>query len=52
VVENVKKLIAELGPGGRFILSPVHSLSSIPAHKLSVMVDAVDCYGSYPIAVP
>ena len=51
VVDSVKKLIAELGPGGRFIISPVHSLSSIPAHKLTVMVDAVARYGSYPIAV-
>jgi len=51
VVEKVKQLIAGLGPGGRFILSPVHSLSGIPAHKLTVMVDAVERYGSYPIAV-
>ncbi len=51
VVEGVKKLIAELGPGGRFIISPVHSLSGVPAHKLAVMVEAVNRYGSYPIAV-
>ncbi len=51
VVDEVKKLIRELGPGGRFIISPVHSLSSIPAHKLRVMVDAVHKYGSYPISI-
>jgi uroporphyrinogen decarboxylase len=51
VVDMVKKLIRELGPGGRFIISPVHSLSSIPAHKLRVMVDAVHKYGSYPISI-
>lgn len=51
VVDEVKKLIRELGPGGRFIISPVHSLSSIPAHKLKVMVDAAHKYGSYPISI-
>ena len=51
VVEEVRKLIKELGPGGRFIISPVHSLSSIPAHKLKVMVDAAKHYGNYPISI-
>jgi uroporphyrinogen decarboxylase len=51
VVDEVKRLIRELGPGGRFIIAPVHSLSTIPAHKLRVMVDAVDRYGAYPISV-
>ncbi|MCX5850452.1 MAG: hypothetical protein NT072_00105 [Deltaproteobacteria bacterium] len=51
VVDMVKKLIRELGPDGRFIISPVHSLSSIPAHKLRVMVDAAHKYGSYPISI-
>jgi hypothetical protein len=51
VVDMVKKLIRELGPGGRFIISPVHSMSSIPAHKLRVMLDAAHKYGSYPISI-
>jgi uroporphyrinogen decarboxylase len=51
VDNEVKTLIRELGPGGRFIIAPVHSLSSIPAHKLKVMVDAVARYGAYPISV-
>jgi len=46
---EVRKLIAGLGPGGRFIIAPVHSLSTIPARKLEVMVDAVRRYGAYPI---
>jgi hypothetical protein len=51
-VENeVKRLITELGPGGRFIIAPVHSLSSIPARKLEVMVDTVSRYGAYPISL-
>ncbi len=51
VEEEVKRLIAELGPGGRFIIAPVHSLSTIPAHKLRIMVDAVKQYGAYPISL-
>jgi uroporphyrinogen decarboxylase len=51
VVDMVKKLIRELGPGGRFIIAPVHSLSSIPARKLEVMVNAVNRYGAYPLSL-
>jgi uroporphyrinogen-III decarboxylase len=47
IVEKVKNLVRDLGPGGRFILSPVHSADSIPAHKLQVMLDAVKKYGAY-----
>jgi len=49
IVEEVKKVIRELGPGGRFMISPVHSMSSIPADKLRVMLDAAKEYGKYPI---
>ncbi len=52
VVEEVRRLMAGLGPGGRFIISPVHSLSTIPAHKLSVMLEAAHLYGTYPISTP
>jgi hypothetical protein len=48
-VAEVEKLIRKLGPGGRFIIGPVHSMSSIPADKLRVMLDAVEQYGKYPI---
>lgn len=51
VEAEVKRLISELGPGGRFIIAPVHSLSSIPARKLEVMVKAVNRYGAYPIPI-
>jgi uroporphyrinogen-III decarboxylase len=50
VKEEVKKLMAALGPGGRFILAPVHSLSSIPADKLKVMINAALAHGWYPIS--
>jgi uroporphyrinogen decarboxylase len=51
IVDEVKKLIKALGPGGRFMIGPVHSMSSIPADKLRVMLDAIKKYGKYPISV-
>jgi uroporphyrinogen decarboxylase-like protein len=51
IVEEVKKLIKALGPGGRFIIGPVHSLSSIPADKMEVMLDAVETYGKYSMEI-
>ncbi|MFO7560949.1 MAG: uroporphyrinogen decarboxylase family protein [Desulfobacterales bacterium] len=51
IVEEVKKLIKALGPGGRFMIAPVHSMSSVPADKLQVMLDAAREYGKYPITV-
>ena len=50
VEDEVRRLITRLGPGGRFIIAPVHSLSSIPARKLEVMVEAVRRYGAYPLS--
>jgi hypothetical protein len=49
VEEAVKEIIRKLAPGGRFIIAPIHSVSSIPAHKLRVMLEAVNRFGSYPI---
>lgn len=51
IVDEVKKLIKALGPGGRFLIGPVHSMSSIPADKLRVMLDTIKKYGKYPISV-
>ncbi len=51
IVDEVKKLIKALGPGGRFLIGPVHSMSSIPADKLRVMFDTIKKYGKYPISV-
>ena len=47
VVDEVKRLIASLAPGGRFILAPAHSLDSIPAHKFKVMIEAAREFGKY-----
>lgn len=49
VREEVRKLMRVLAPGGRFILAPVHSLSSIPADKLKTMLAAALEYGWYPL---
>ncbi|MDI6741421.1 MAG: uroporphyrinogen decarboxylase family protein [Smithella sp.] len=51
IVDKVKELIKKLGPGGRYMVAPVHSEDSLPAHKLQVMLDAVKKYGSYPISI-
>jgi hypothetical protein len=51
VVDAVKEQIRRLGPGGRYIMAPVHGLSSIPAHKVKIMIDALMKYGRYPISV-
>ena len=51
VVDRVKLLCKELGPGGRFILGPVHGEAGTPARKLRVMLDAAHQYGKYPINV-
>ncbi|MCP4762764.1 MAG: hypothetical protein GY870_13375 [archaeon] len=49
VVEGVKDALRVLAPGGRYILSPVHSEAHVPSSKLKVMLDAVKKYGTYPI---
>ncbi len=49
VADEVKQLIRELGPGGRFILAPGHSLSSVPASKMKIMADTALKFGTYPI---
>jgi uroporphyrinogen decarboxylase len=47
IVERVKELCEKLGPGGRFILGPVHGEAGTSAHKLRVMLDAAHTYGRY-----
>ena len=47
VADEVKRLIRELAPGGRFILAPGHSLSSVPASKMKIMVDTALKFGKY-----
>ncbi|MHA1618908.1 MAG: uroporphyrinogen decarboxylase family protein [Promethearchaeota archaeon] len=49
VDQFVKEFIQKMGPGGRFIIGPTHSETSVPGRKLTVMLDAVKKYGNYPI---
>lgn len=49
VVAQVRKLIRELGPDGRFIVAPANSVDTMPARKLQLMLDTVRKYGAYPL---
>ncbi len=49
VTDKVRELAKKLGPGGRYIMSPVHSLLNISLNKLKVAIDALREYGRYPI---
>lgn len=45
----VRDFIKIMAPGGRFIIGPTHSETSIPAAKLRVLISAVKKYGAYPL---
>ncbi len=48
---EVRRVIGELGPGGGYLLSSVHTImNDVPAENILAMVDAVEAYGSYPLA--
>ncbi|MBD3253566.1 MAG: hypothetical protein GF383_00655 [Candidatus Lokiarchaeota archaeon] len=49
VIEETKKLIKHIAPGGRFILAPTHSHPEIDIEKEKIMINAVQKYGKYPI---
>jgi uroporphyrinogen decarboxylase len=52
VCEEVKQRIGELGPGGGYILSSVHSIAvDVPPQNVLAMADAARNYGRYPIRV-
>lgn len=50
VRDQVRLLADRLGPGGRYFIAPIHSLSNTPARKLEVMIDAAREHGRYPIS--
>ena len=42
---------AILGPGGGYLVSSVHTvMDDVPAGNILAMVDAVEAYGTYPMA--
>lgn len=52
-VENeVKKRIADLAPGGGYVLTPVHNVQKgVSPENICTMYDAVEKYGNYPIRI-
>ena len=51
VEEEVKRLIKVCGPGGRFLLGPVHDHPDMDMDKVKLMIKTVKEYGRYPIEV-
>jgi uroporphyrinogen decarboxylase len=50
VRQEVKRVIETLGPGGGFMLGPVHTvMNDVPAQNVLAMVDAVAEFGRYPL---
>ena len=50
VRKEVKRVIKELGPGGGYMVSAVHTImDEVPAENVLAMVDAVREFGQYPI---
>ena len=50
VFEATRELIRALGPGGGYILAPVHNVQGdVPPENLLAMRDAVEEFGYYPI---
>lgn len=50
VRQEVKRVIKALGPGGGFMLGPVHTvMNDVPAENVLAMVDAVEEFGQYPL---
>ncbi len=52
VRDELRRVIGILGPGGGYMVSSVHTvMNDVPAENLLTMVDAVEEFGTYPIAV-
>jgi uroporphyrinogen decarboxylase len=53
VVDEVKLRIAQLGPGGGYILAPAnHVQPDVPPENLITLFDAARRYGRYPVSAP
>jgi uroporphyrinogen decarboxylase len=52
VVEDVKRRIHDLAPGGGFVFGSVHNIqANVPPENVVAMFDAARDFGGYPIAV-
>jgi uroporphyrinogen decarboxylase len=51
VMQEVRRYMQALGPGGGYIVAPAHNVQSdVPPENLVAMRDAIGEYGYYPIA--
>jgi uroporphyrinogen decarboxylase len=51
VRDEVRRVIGVLAPGGGYMVSSVHTvMNDVPAENVLAMVDAVEEFGTYPIA--
>jgi uroporphyrinogen decarboxylase len=51
VQEEVKRVIAQLGPGGGYLVAPTHALmNTVPTANILALVEAVNRYGHYPLS--
>jgi len=50
VEAEVRRRIRDLGPGGGFVLGPVHNIQpDVPAENILAMADAARKFGAYPL---
>jgi uroporphyrinogen decarboxylase len=52
VRDEVRRRIADLGPGGGYVVCPVHNIQpEVPPQNVVAMYDAACALGAYPLAV-
>lgn len=52
VRQEVRRIIKELGRGGGLMIGAVHTvMNDVPAENVLAMVDAVEEFGRYPLAL-
>jgi uroporphyrinogen decarboxylase len=50
VMQEVRRYMESLGPGGGYIVAPAHNVQSdVPPENLVAMRDAIDAFGRYPL---
>ena len=48
--EEVRKRINDIGPGGGFVVGPVHNIQpDVTPENILAMADATRQYGTYPL---
>jgi len=51
VRDEVRRLLRTCGPGGRFLIGPVHDHPDMDMEKVKIMLETVWEEGAYPICV-